>query len=458
MKEIFKFLFFTLFVLSPFCFTGCSDEEEDISQIELTDTPYYTKAFLQNCFPGHIPESVVKYRNPDPETGIQIVVTYPNGVKVEFDEEGVWQQVLSMDGISLSIFPDNLISQVVRQVVTKSYDDQAVVGISRKDYGEDILLADNQLLSFNSSYFLGTPVPESDYNEVPAKASQFVMEHFPQTDWKMVIRAPLEEDEYKPRYRLWLTNDYYLEFNNAGEWVTIEGYKQLIPESIIATLPEGLLNDIDEYYTDSQITELYRMGKEHYRVRVNSTASYTYNPERNNIVWPTDQIYAFRDRYFGKVDCIMSHPLWTEEQCFIIKMKNGFDFTVDKEGEWLEVDGHGFSFPALLYEILPNGIYEYLNNQVPNAEITTAKRVTSYGYYIVLTDGNGYKFNSKGAFIAAETEELAPYAKAVKYIRYNYPKELSFYFSLTGGIGWTFTFDNSDLILKFDTEGNIIQK
>ncbi|MDH6306611.1 hypothetical protein M2459_003396 [Parabacteroides sp. PF5-5] len=446
-----------LFLMSFILLMSCSSDEGDvIREISKDNLPYYATVFLDSWFENDLPEKVMKLETPDPETGAQFVVTYPNGIQIEFDEEGLWLQLSSLEGLSLTEYPEGFVGSGIETVVDADFDGQSVTSYTKTHYGERITLSDGQRLAFRWGSLIGTPLAVSEYEDLSAGIQQFISTHFPEEKPKTLVRS-FETGDYDPLYCIWLGNDYYLEFNKVSEWIRLAGDEEmLVPNAVLESLPEDLQGKLKTNYPKAQITAISRIGRDAYEVRVGPSTTYVYDPEKQSVVVPSEQIHAFIDAYFGgEKHLSIRTPLWMDEYIFEVSIPNGFDFTVDEAGSWQNVDGHGRPFPEALYDILPAAIYSYLKEQDPDAEISKADNKVSYGYYIVLTNGQGYQFDMKGAFIAAETSELTPYQKIIDYIRYHYPEELSLNSYKMDANGWEFRLQGGALILIFDRNGNL---
>lgn len=445
-------------LLLGFCLMiSCSDDDPAKErEINEEETPYYVSAFLKNTFPDDTPEKIIKLESPDIETGTQYIATFPNGVKVEFDGEGVWLQVLSLKGISLSEFSGTLLWDGMKDVVKESYGNQAITGYKKLGDAYYIVSVENQLqLLFVGNSLIGSLFTE--YEQLPGKVRQFITDYFPQSEYELLAESPKAE-AFDPAYHIWLTDSYRLAFNTEGDMVRIEGEEELlIPETIIRLLPEKLQEDLQRLYPDAQITQIYRTDANVYEVRVYPHVTYSYDPERYTVVWPNEQISAFIETYFGKFNHLVYTSSYTEKQPKLtVIIPNGFDLSVTQSGEWTVVDGHGHPFPESLYDIVPASILQYVKGKDPEMAVTTIDRTVPYGYLVVLTNGQTYTFDYAGNPITEEVV-LTPYQRIVNYIRYRYPEEVGYRFVSWSANQYMFYLEESDTELLFDSEGNLIR-
>ena len=245
----------------------------------------------------------------------------------------------------------------------------------------------------------------------------------------------------------------YLRLNHNLDWTLIEGNDQLLPASLIESLPEKVKEMLQEY-SDVAVTRMAFFSPE-YHIRISSSTTVIIDLNAKPVVIPYETINKFVKTYFGELHHIaISHPLHEDRIIFNISIPNGFDFTTDEAGQWFKMNGHGYPVPESLIATLPSGIHEYVSTQY-DAKITRIE--ISDHYLIVLTDGTGLLFDRQGIFINKEKIEPGAYDKAYSYIRYRYPEDLNAHFSSWNGKdGFTFNLGDGTVV-KFDLEGNLIE-
>jgi hypothetical protein len=92
-------------------------------------------------------------------------------------------------------------------------------------------------------------IPETD---LPQEARNFIELHFPGTTIKRIVR----DNERSIDYDIWLQNGFFLEFNEAGNWVEIDGKGAAIPVAIINELPDALTTYLSENYAADTVISL----------------------------------------------------------------------------------------------------------------------------------------------------------------------------------------------------------
>lgn len=253
-------------------------------------------------------------------------------------------------------------------------------------------------------------------------------------------------------YLFYLDNGMELRFDRNKAWTLLEGNGQLLPASLIESLPVKVQKELQNYPSHA-ITRMAFLTPE-YHIKVSDSTTAIINPDAQPVVIPNETINKFIKTHFGDLKRVaISHPLHEEQTIFIVSIPNGFDFMTDKDGRWFKLDGHGYPVPESLIETLPQEIPSYVSTHYDAAisliEITEP-------YRIVLTDGTGLLFDKQGTFTA--TEEIRPNAheKVHTYIRYHYPEDLNAYCSnWDSQQGFTFTMGDGSTLL-FDPEGNRI--
>lgn len=80
-----------------------------------------------------------------------------------------------------------------------------------------------------------------------------------------------------------------------------------------------------------------------------------------------------------------------------VKLRNGFEFDFDEDGEWTEIDGDGKSIPDAL---LPEFIVIYVQQNYPAHIFIEAMDKKSSGYIVELSNEEELKFNREGEFLA----------------------------------------------------------
>lgn len=437
------------------CFNGCSNNEMERAQnIEVEELPQSVSRFLSGTFPDLVLEKAEKINIIDSASMYPYKVYLSHDITVEFDEEGTWQQV-NATGQTPQEQLKLLLGDILPYIQT-NHRNEVITKIYKKDQGTGVSLGNNQKLVFQYfSRFLGYELNQDEYASIPSPIRDFISAHFPDVDYKEVLYKEKEDSKDKGDYTylIYLENDMEIRFNRNLDWTLIEGNDRLLPESLIESLPLKVKERLQEY-PDAAITRMDFLDPE-YHIKVSETLTVVISIATAPIVVPGVAITQFINTHFGELDRKkISHPLHVEKVIFNVTIPNGFDFTTDEAGQWFKINGHGYPVPPSLIATLPQNIHDYVSAQY-DAEITRIE--LSDRYLIVLTDGTGLLFDQKGTFVNKEDIRLSANEKVYSYIRYRYPEDIDAHLlSWNGKEGFSFILGDGT-ILKFDTEGNLIE-
>jgi hypothetical protein len=95
-------------------------------------------------------------------------------------------------------------------------------------------------------------------NELPAVSKTFIETHFADVGITAMVR---ERDGLNIDYTVYLANGFDVDFNKSGEWDDVDGHFQSVPESVLALLPQPLLQHIATTFPNLSIVEV---NKERY--------------------------------------------------------------------------------------------------------------------------------------------------------------------------------------------------
>lgn len=79
--------------------------------------------------------------------------------------------------------------------------------------------------------------------ELPAKASSFLKENFPEY---RILKYKFDVEDHE--YKIDLESGHEIKFRSDGQWIDIEGEYTPLPKSIIDQLPLGILKYISTNY------------------------------------------------------------------------------------------------------------------------------------------------------------------------------------------------------------------
>ena len=94
---------------------------------------------------------------------------------------------------------------------------------------------------------------EIGYAELPVQAQQFVKQYFPSANYSHVEK---EKDHGKWEYEVLLSDGTKIDFNNKGEWKSVDCKYSTLPAGII---PDAIAADIAQRYPSQQP---YKIEKE----------------------------------------------------------------------------------------------------------------------------------------------------------------------------------------------------
>ncbi|MDE5874302.1 MAG: PepSY-like domain-containing protein [Muribaculaceae bacterium] len=107
--------------------------------------------------------------------------------------------------------------------------------------------------------------------ELPEKAQQMLDEHFPKAKISMikVDRHLLKKTDYDVK----LTNGTFIEFNNSGQWTSIDCGKKSVPE---AMLHKAIRNYVSKNYDGNKIVK-FKKRNAGYDVGLSNGKSLRFN-------------------------------------------------------------------------------------------------------------------------------------------------------------------------------------
>ena len=391
MKSFYPVLYLCfLFGLLPFL-GSCSEENESSGTIEMNQLPGTAQSFLSNYFPGQTPEKI---------------------------ENGGWKRLMIPDQ-KLPGSLDSLWGKII-EYVQQLFPDDPFIGIENACYGDCVLLSSGKKIAF---YYDGTCIGYEmdikDESGVPQPVRDFVATYFPDGVFQAVVEH-IPNGNVTAGYSFWLENGFKCVLNDRGQWTEVNGGTELLPVSILETLPAKVTEQLYRDYPAAQVTYI-RLEGTCYTIQVSKTVYVTIDPENKPIVVPVMQAQALAEEYFGKLRSIsISHPL-----------------------------------PEKLVASLPEKITEYISAH-SNSEITRVDRSVAASFLVELTNGDGLMFDSQGGFLGKEKIELSISEKTYRYMRHQFPDDLNMYFSSYSIEGWIYKLGDGSQV-RFDRDGNFVE-
>lgn len=98
---------------------------------------------------------------------------------------------------------------------------------------------------------------------------------------------------------------------------------------------------------------------------------------RHQSIFPDKGIRAFIDKYFGITSSVsMVLPLDTKDRV-IVSLPNGFNFTVNMQGEWINIDNHNLGWSALKEELISSEILKAVEENIRLPSLRSVVRSTN---------------------------------------------------------------------------------
>ena len=99
------------------------------------------------------------------------------------------------------------------------------------------------------------------FEELPAKAQEFVTAYFPEQNIRFVR---MEIEVTKTEYTVRFENGMEIEFNGNGDWEEVESHSDCIPSGF---LPESILDYLNQRHPNACLNEISR-GRHKYEIEL----------------------------------------------------------------------------------------------------------------------------------------------------------------------------------------------
>lgn len=233
-----------------YSFIACSDDDNE-QVITVQDLPANVQSFLSTHFDGQNARLVEK-----DDDGYDVYLE--NGMKIEFDLSGEWDNIEG-NGQALSDDIIALIPDKITTYITTNYPDQKIQEVDKERYGYEVKLLNRLELMFDANgEFIGMDADNDDHiitiNDLPAKAQEFLNTYFQGQTAKVVTR---DNDSYD----VYLNNGFDIDFTLSGDWDSVDGKNQAVPQNVLALVPQSITDYISSNYQGQQI---YEVNKESY--------------------------------------------------------------------------------------------------------------------------------------------------------------------------------------------------
>lgn len=143
----------------------------------------------------------------------------------------------------------------------------SIIDIGSRDYGINIVILNDNIMkmkrTFITAFFAmllvvfsvscSSEEKEFDYAALPIPAQQFVKQYFADATYSRVEK---EKDDGFWKYEVWLSDGSQVEFDEKGEWKSVECKYSVLPKGII---PSVIAEDIAKRHPD---LKPYKIEKE----------------------------------------------------------------------------------------------------------------------------------------------------------------------------------------------------
>lgn len=241
--KLINFTLWTLFLIIPFLFSACTEEDEQMADLVANSSislPEKAAEYLDYLYPNEEYTDLQYLPNAITSEGMYYVA-YEDGRTVCFDDDCELLEVTFPNG-DIPVRLQALANTI--HGIAQNYA-SPVVGVMRTAYGVAYELEEGHRIAAYEEGKLGFEQlnlhegPAADEILPPAVFS-FVDAYFPEmTIWNIVC----PDTEYSPEvdfsYRLWIGNGITITFDRDEQLQSvINETKELLPENILQSMPE----------------------------------------------------------------------------------------------------------------------------------------------------------------------------------------------------------------------------
>lgn len=392
MRKI-NYVFVLLLIGAIISFTSCSDDDNNNGKnITYDELPALSKQFISDHFADY---SVSDVKKESSNYDVSLIKPTTNGYEIKFDREGEW---LEVEGHSESALPDNVLALLPRSIVSyvkQNYADKGINEMKKETYGYKVELTgrpDIELMFDLSGNYLGEDNDNEQiisFADLPDMAQTFVTTHF-----NSLTPSKVKKDG--DSYDVTFTNKTEVEFDLTGLWKEVDMNGNVMPQSIVALLPQAVTNYLTDKYPSKRIEEI-KSKISSYEVELEGDIDLTFDKEGNfwgsnnngnesnngdRIVFsalPT-AIQNTLNTYFDGATAFLYAE--RDDNKYEVKLKNGTDIDFNLSGDLISVEVlPGNKVPDAL---IPSSILSYVNNNYQNKVIEEFEKKT-FGYKVELS-------------------------------------------------------------------------
>ncbi len=418
---------------------------------------------LQELYPDEIPQSTEQLIDPN-TSEVCYFVSFSDGTYFVFNAAGEWTSVYCYTKV-LPASIQTTYKDAIQQI--ESETSSPIQALDKTLYGIAFGLEDQRWLAYSTAdkKLLGeemehnTGLQPNEY--LPDPVYFFVSSSFDAEIEHVIV--PQDENQSDFRYSLWLSNHMVVDFNQDNDWLKVRhAEKTYLPDSFYSLLPGDVVEQLTEDCPEKNIYLVRQIKSEQtiqYEFETDDQKSWCYvipDPDYTPpTILPDKEIRAFIDKYFGdSFSRTMNLPATKDR--VIVSLPNGFNFTVNMQGEWINIDNHNLGWSALKEELISSEILKAVEEKYQTT-ITSITRPLDQPQvqYMLADEGDQVYYVYSATEFVAQDSPRTPYDKAYRYIRQHYPAEISFRLSYEQGRYQT-TLEDGTLLL-FDGKGELIK-
>lgn len=428
------------------------------------ELPENIQSSLQELYPDEIPQSTEQLIDPN-TSEVCYFVSFSDGTYFVFNAAGEWTSVYCYTKV-LPASIQTTYKDAIRQIEAET--SSPIQALDKTLYGIAFGLEDQRWLAYSTAdkKLLGeemehnTGLQPNEY--LPGPVYFFVSSSFDAEIEHVIV--PQDENQSDFRYSLWLSNHMVVDFNQDNDWLEVRhAEKAYLPDSFYSLLPGDVVEQLTEDCPEKNIYLVRQIKSEQtiqYEFETDDQKSWCYaipDPDYTPpTIFPDKGIRAFIDKYFGITSSVfMVLPLDTKDRV-VVSLPNGFNFTVNMQGEWINIDNHNLGWSALKEELISSEILKAVEEKYQTT-ITSITRPLDQPQvqYMLADEGDQVYYVYSATEFVAQDSPRTPYEKAYRYIRHHYPAEISFRLLYEQGRYQT-TLEDGTLLL-FDGKGELIK-
>ena len=428
------------------------------------ELPENIQSSLQELYPDEIPQSTEQIIDPSTEE-VCYYVSFSDGTYFVFNAAAEWTSI-HFNSKELPSSIQTTYEDAIRQIEAETTS--PIQALDKTLYGIAFELEDQRWRAYSTEdkKLLGkemehnTGLQPNQY--LPDQVYVFASFSFDAEIEHVIV--PLDESQSDFRYSLWLSNHIVVDFDQNNDWLEVRhAEKAYLPDSFYASLPGDVVEQLAEACPEKNIYLVRQMKSEQtiqYDFETDDQQIWGFsipNPDYTSpTILPDKEVRAFINRYFGGfLSNSMVLPLDSKDRV-VVSLSNGFDFTVNMQGEWMNIDNHNFGWSALKEELISSEILKAVEEKYQTT-ITSISRPLDQPQvqYILADEGDQVYYVYSATEFVAQDSPRTPYEKAYRYIRYHYPTEISFWLSYEQGKYRALLDDGTSLL--FDEKGELIK-